>query len=82
MKRNVIYVYGKTMGFISEMYELCKQVIADSKELDVYIDVQMNSGYRLGLKKLSEDVEVVEINTIYIAVIRNIIRNAVEYINF
>mgnify|MGYP001153574622 CR=1 FL=1 len=82
MKRNVIYVYGKTMESISERYELCKQVIADAKELDVYIDIQIDSGYRPGLKKLIEDVEADEINIIYIAGIQNITRNTVEYINF
>ena len=66
MKRNVIYVYGKTMESISERYELCKQVIADAKELDVYIDIQIDSGYRPGLKKLIEDVEADEVNIIYI----------------
>ncbi|NLK43319.1 MAG: recombinase family protein [Tissierellia bacterium] len=82
MKRNVIYVYGKTMESISERYELCKQVIADAKELDVYIDIQIDSGYRPGLKKLIEDVEADEVNIIYIAGIQNITRNTVEYINF
>lgn len=82
MKRNVIYVYGKTMESISERYELCKQVVADAKELDVYIDIQIDSGYRPGLKKLIEDVEADEVNIIYIAGIQNITRNTVEYINF